>query len=96
MKSFLYSVCFFHVVWRVARRVSKMMIYRIQLYFEMKDRENQISRKMNRYWKSYGFKNQVDKANEIKIYRDIYAKAEYALLDFKGNKSNVKKRKKIR
>ena len=76
--------------------MSNLMIYRIQLYFEMKDRENQISRKMNRYWKSYGFKNQVGKANEIKLYRDVYAKPESALLAFKGNKSNVKKRKKIR
>ena len=76
--------------------MSKLLIYRIQFHFDMKDREYQISRKMNRYWKSYGFKNQVDKANDIKICRDIYAKPENALLAFKGNKSNVKKRKKIR
>ena len=76
--------------------MSKLLIYRIQFYFDMKDREDQISRKMNRYWKSYGFKNQVDKANDIKIYRDIYAKPENALLAFKGNKSNVKPRRKIR
>lgn len=68
----------------------------MRFHFERKDAEFAVSKRMDRYWKSSRFKNQVAAAKDIKLYRDIYAKPEYALLAFKGNKSNVKPRRKIR
>lgn len=69
----------------------------MRFHFVRKDAEFAISKRMDRYWKSARFKNQVAVAKDIKLYRDIYAKTETALLAFKGNKSNdVKPRRKIR
>lgn len=96
MKSVLYTACCAHVIWRIVHRISKALLRGMRVHFVMKDSEAVISKRMNRYWKSARFKNQVAVAKDIKLYRDIYAKPENALLAFKGNKSNVKPRRKIR
>lgn len=96
MKSVLYTACCAHVIWRIVHWISKTMVRGMRIHFEMKDAEVVVSKRMDRYWKSARFKNQVAVAKDIKLYKDIYAKPEYALLPFKGNKSNVKPRRKIR
>ena len=96
MKAVLYTACCAHVIWRIVHWISKTMVRGMRFHFERKDAEFAVSKRMGRYWKSARFKNQVAAVKDIKLYRDIYAKPKYALLAFKGNKSNVKKRKKIR
>ena len=96
MKSVLYTACCVHVIWRIVHWIPKALVRGMLFHFERKDAEFAVSKRMDRYWKSARFKNQVAAAKDIKIYRDIYANPENALLAFKGNKSNVKPRRKIR
>lgn len=58
----------------------------MKFQFYLKDNEAQIDRRLSKYWKSPRFKRQKKQA-DIKVYHDIYADPQKALVAFKGTKN---------
>jgi len=92
VKELVYAICAAHVLWIVGYHVyDKLFGSGMRREYFHYDRMEELALKMNKYWSSGRFRReQAQASNLVKVYRDVYAKPEYALLDFKGKRKYAK------